>query len=403
MRRVRLPEAALDHVADCDAEAHQHPAEHQPAGARARAGERDQQRGRAGQGAGDEKRAGAAEPAGQARGQRGADHATQAGESDQEADQPGGQLGRADQEHHEHRLVAGEPDVARRPEDRQHPQVRVAHDEPQPGGDLPAQRRRTGGTVRPGLDGADAAQAQRGEQEAQRVQRHRCHRADDLSDQTGQTGPDEVARRLGGVQPGVGLGHLLGTQQRGQVDLVGGLEEHPGQPGAERHDQQVADGEQSEQGRHRHAREQRGAGQVGGDHHGPAADAVDPRSDRQAGEQPRQPRGRGEHRHLERGRVEHRDRHQRQRHDCHVAAHGADRVGGPEQPEVAVPEQTAARRGGALGRARGGGHHGRPGKAFAAGAGTLWAVTDGPGRRGRTRRPVPGAARRRAPAGRPTG
>jgi hypothetical protein len=104
----------------------------------------------------------------------------------------------------------------------------------------------------------------------------------------------------------------------------------------------VTNGQPAQPGEHRNGEEEQQGGQVAGDHHRPAWQAVHPRADRQADQQPGQPCRRGEQRHLERARVEHGDRDERQGDAGDAAAQCAGRLADPEQPKVPVPEQTAA-------------------------------------------------------------
>ena len=188
-------------------------------------------------------------------GEQRADDPAGAHHRDQHAHQARLETQFTDQEDHQDGLVAGQPDVAGRAEDREHPQVRVPGDEAQPLGDVPAQR---SGPLRPAyawFAGADAQEAHRGDQEAERVQQQRGDRTDELGDQTCEAGSDDVARGLGGLELRVALRQLLGSQQHRQVDLVGGFEEDPRDAGAERHHQQLRDGEPVQRGGQRHAEE----------------------------------------------------------------------------------------------------------------------------------------------------
>ena len=248
------------------------------------------------------------------------------------------------------RLVTGQREVAGRPGDGEHAQVRVADQEGQAGADLRHEtaplRRAAGagagtgaaGTGEASLAGADAAQARDRDREAHRVERQAAHRAERGGDRAGQPRAGDLRGALAAVQRRVGLRLLLRPHQGRQVHLVGGLEEHRGQPDDRRHDHQVGQGQGSGPRGERHGGDGDQRDGVGGQHHGAARQPVHPRPGRQAGHQPGQPRQGGQRGDGERGRLQGDHRGQRQRRAGDAGAHRAGRLARPQQAEVALGE-----------------------------------------------------------------
>ena len=129
----------------------------------------------------------------------------------------------------------------------------------------------------------------------------------------------------------------------GDVDVVGELEQHARDAGDR------GDGEQQRQRQHpgpcgeRNRRERAGADQVGADQHRPAAVPVDPAAAGERDQHAGQRRRGGEQAQVERARADDEDRRHRQRGARDARADRGDALRAPQQQEIAVPPQAAAR------------------------------------------------------------
>jgi hypothetical protein len=127
-------------------------------------------------------------------------------------------------------------------EDRHRPQVRIAGDEPAA---LEYLRPRCGhGPNGPtGWFSPDGQQAGSGDNEADRVE-HQCRGgANRLGHQATGTPTTDACRRCAALQFGVAFDQFGDCDQRRQVHLVSGSEEHVGYPGDQRHNADLPDGQ----------------------------------------------------------------------------------------------------------------------------------------------------------------
>jgi hypothetical protein len=157
----------------------------------------------------------------------------------------------------------------------------------------------------------------------------------------GGAGTGDLGDGPTGLQLAVAVDELVAVDQRGQVALVGDVEEDRRRPGHGGDDEQLAQAQHVHQVAGRQGGQDDGPDQVGGDQDPLAAPPVVPGAGRQPDEQEGGGLQGGEHAHLQRRRVQHRDRHDRQRQEGDLGAHLADRLRRPQLPEVVVAQKAA--------------------------------------------------------------
>ena len=218
VRRVRLPEAALDHVADRHAE----PTSSRRATSQARpapgAGQRDEQRGRAGERTARAARSGRCRTGGPpGGGEHRADDPAEADDASSRPTTPGASRPRGPGTPPGPPGSRSAPMLLAAPNDRQHPQVRVAGDEPQPG-----RRSRGAASVGPAgsvTGGSTARMRSRQSADSRKLtasSQHSGHRADELGDQSGEAGPGDCSRSARPCSLALPLGQLLGRSSAGR-------------------------------------------------------------------------------------------------------------------------------------------------------------------------------------------
>jgi hypothetical protein len=175
-----------------------------------------------------------------------------------------------------------------------------------------------------------------------KLNEHRVGRREGLDEQPADARAGDLADRLAALQLGVAFDQQLPVDELGQVGLVGHVEEHGADAGAERDHIQLPDGQDPQELRERDRSQQRRAEQVVDNEHPAEPHPVHPRAGRQPDDQERGRLARGQQADLERRRVHHEDRDQRQGQLADHRAELADRLADPQPPEFAVMPQPAA-------------------------------------------------------------
>ena len=160
-------------------------------------------------------------------------------------------------------------------------------------------------------------------------------------------GPATWAAEAVELQLRVPVDEVLPLDERGQIRLVGDVEEDGEDADRELEHEQVPDLEDAGNPEDRDQREQAGACGVADDQDRPAAEAVDPDAGRQREEDERQEAEHAEQRERERARVQAERGEPRDRELRDLGAELADRLARPEPDEVGV--RTRGRRAGGAG------------------------------------------------------
>ena len=181
-------------------------------------------------------------------------------------------------------------------------------------------------------------------QVAQGVQRHRERRLEEPDQEAGRGRPRDLRRGPRDLQLRVALDQLVAVHDRGQVALVGDVEEH-GQAAVDEADGvELPDRQGVERERDGDRGDRGGAADVGHDHDRASPQAVHPHAGREAEQDERQELDRRQQPELERADLERRRGDQRQRQLGDGAAEDGDRLGRPELEEVGVAQEAATRR-----------------------------------------------------------
>ncbi len=223
------------------------------------------------------------------------------------------------------------------------PQQRVPEDKAKPLGDVEVDPPVAAfGYGRRRLSSSDAANGDRRDEEAPGIDGDRVRGADGLDEAAGEARARHLGHLGAAGQLGVALDEMLAAHERGQIRLVGDVEEHGEHARDQRDEIELEQSEVAESVGHRNRAEAKQAAHVGRDHDPPPPKAVHPDAGREADEEEGGRRRRSEGPHLEGGRVQGTHGEERGGEDAHLAAELADRLATPQQPEVTVTQQRSA-------------------------------------------------------------
>ena len=178
----------------------------------------------------------------------------------------------------------------------------------------------------------------RRQQEAQGVDHDRGRRADRADESASEARSRDLSERLARADLAVRVHELVRFDEHGHVALVGDVEEHGEDTGAQRHDEELRQREDIERVSQGDRAEEHHPPDVAPDQHRSAAPSIDPGAGRKGDDEECGMRARRQGSGLERRRVERDDREERDGQGGDGAADLADGETRPQQDEVAIPK-----------------------------------------------------------------
>ena len=162
-----------------------------------------------------------------------------------------------------------------------------------------------------------------------------------MDQKTGEAGTGDVGDRFGESQLAVGFDDVLHDYERGQIGLIADVEDHGKDTGERADDIEVRHVQAVQDGCQRYGSQKRGAGEVGGDQDGTAAQTICPGSGEEAEDKDSGAAGCGKKSHLNGGRTKDKGGSEGNADAGNGGSDLGDRLAAPEFEEIAVAAEAA--------------------------------------------------------------